>query len=150
MRAHFIQVRYLYQSVSKEKLVALYRACDVMLVTPLRDGMNLVAKEFVASRTDLGGALVLSEFAGAAEAAGPADGSAADRPRPRLPHRAFAIVDGEPLPRCLVRRRGGGARRCRTAASLLCAQARRRSSAMPSTATRKGLPRLHESTQECP
>ena len=83
--------------MSKEKLVALYRACDVMLVTPLRDGMNLVAKEFVASRTDLGGALVLSEFAGAAEAAGPADGSAAELPRPRPPHRAFAIVDGEPL-----------------------------------------------------
>ena len=46
--------------------MALYRAADVMLVTPLRDGMNLVAKEFVASRTDGDGVLVLSEFAGAA------------------------------------------------------------------------------------
>ena len=46
--------------------MALYRAADVMLVTPLRDGMNLVAKEFVASRTDDDGVLVLSEFAGAA------------------------------------------------------------------------------------
>ena len=90
-------MRYLYQSVSKEELVALYRACDVMLVTPLRDGMNLVAKEFVASRTDLGGALVLSEFAGAAEAAGPADGSAAELPRPRPPPARFFCVDGEPL-----------------------------------------------------
>ena len=45
---------------------ALYRAADVMLVTPVRDGMNLVAKEFVATRTDHGGVLVLSEFAGAA------------------------------------------------------------------------------------
>jgi trehalose-6-phosphate synthase len=47
-------------------LVAFYRAADVMLVTPLRDGMNLVAKEYVASRIDHTGVLVLSEFAGAA------------------------------------------------------------------------------------
>jgi trehalose 6-phosphate synthase len=46
-------------------MAALFLAADVMLVTPLRDGMNLVAKEYVACRTDLGGALVLSEFAGA-------------------------------------------------------------------------------------
>jgi trehalose 6-phosphate synthase len=44
----------------------LYAAADVMLVTPLRDGMNLVCKEYVASRHRGGGALVLSEFAGAA------------------------------------------------------------------------------------
>jgi trehalose 6-phosphate synthase len=50
----------------REELAALYRAADVMLVTPYRDGMNLVAKEYVAARSDLGGALVLSEFAGAA------------------------------------------------------------------------------------
>ena len=49
------------------ELIALYRAADVMVVTPTRDGMNLVAKEFVAARTDLDGVLVLSEFAGAAE-----------------------------------------------------------------------------------
>ncbi|MDQ3732512.1 MAG: trehalose-6-phosphate synthase [Actinomycetota bacterium] len=59
-------VHYLYQSVPREELAALYRAADVMAVTPYRDGMNLVAKEYVASRGDLGGALVLSEFAGAA------------------------------------------------------------------------------------
>ena len=47
-------------------IVALYRAADCMLVTPLRDGMNLVAKEFVASRADEDGVLILSEFAGAA------------------------------------------------------------------------------------
>ena len=58
-------VHYMYQSVSQRKLVALYRAADVMLVTPLRDGMNLVAKEYVASRVDDDGVLVLSEFAGA-------------------------------------------------------------------------------------
>jgi trehalose 6-phosphate synthase/phosphatase len=59
-------VHLLYRSVNFGELVALYRAADVMLVTPLRDGMNLVAKEFVASRTDDRGVLVLSEFAGAA------------------------------------------------------------------------------------
>src|SRR5690606_1024999 len=50
-----------------DELSALYAAADVMLVTPLRDGMNLVAKEFVASRGDDAGVLVMSEFAGAAE-----------------------------------------------------------------------------------
>jgi trehalose 6-phosphate synthase/phosphatase len=59
-------VHYVHQSVSRRDLVALYCAADVMLVTPLRDGMNLVAKEFVASRVDEDGVLVLSEFAGAA------------------------------------------------------------------------------------
>ena len=58
-------VHYVHQSVSSRQLVALYCAADVMLVTPLRDGMNLVAKEFVASRVDEDGVLVLSEFAGA-------------------------------------------------------------------------------------
>ena len=47
-------------------MAALYRAADVMVVTPYRDGMNLVAKEYVACRYDDDGALVLSEFAGAA------------------------------------------------------------------------------------
>jgi trehalose 6-phosphate synthase len=59
-------VHNIHRRISFEELVALYRAADVMLVTPLRDGMNLVAKEYVASRVDEAGALVLSEFAGAA------------------------------------------------------------------------------------
>ena len=59
-------ISYLYRSFSQTEVVALYRAADVVLVTPLRDGMNLVAKEFVASRPDEDGVLVLSEFAGAA------------------------------------------------------------------------------------
>jgi trehalose 6-phosphate synthase len=59
-------VHYFNQSMPREELAALYRVADVMLVTPYRDGMNLVAKEYVAARGDLGGALVLSEFAGAA------------------------------------------------------------------------------------
>jgi trehalose 6-phosphate synthase/phosphatase len=59
-------VQFLYRSIPIDELVALYRAADVMLVTPLRDGMNLVAKEYVAARIDGHGCLVLSEFAGAA------------------------------------------------------------------------------------
>jgi trehalose 6-phosphate synthase len=59
-------VQYLHRPVPREELIAFYVAADVMLVTPLRDGMNLVAKEYVACRSDLGGALVLSEFTGAA------------------------------------------------------------------------------------
>ena len=60
-------VHYLYQSYSREEMAALYLTADVMLVTPLRDGMNLVAKEYVACRHDESGALVLSEFTGAAD-----------------------------------------------------------------------------------
>ncbi len=63
---HWTPVQYLYQSVPEHQLLALYRAADVMLVTPVRDGMNLVAKEFVVARSDEDGVLVLSEFAGAA------------------------------------------------------------------------------------
>jgi len=58
-------VHYLHQSYDRREMAALYTAADVMLVTPLRDGMNLVAKEYVACRYDDGGALVLSEFTGA-------------------------------------------------------------------------------------
>ena len=60
-------VHYLYRSLPHDELIAYYRAADIMLVTPLRDGMNLVAKEYVATRYDHNGVLVLSEFAGAAE-----------------------------------------------------------------------------------
>jgi len=60
-------IRYLHQSYPREEMVALFLAADVMLVTALRDGMNLVAKEYVASRIDNRGVLVLSEFAGAAD-----------------------------------------------------------------------------------
>src|SRR5262245_10080318 len=64
--ARWVPVHYIFRALSLSDLVALYRAADVLVVTPLRDGMNLVAKEFVASRTDGDGVLVLSEFAGAA------------------------------------------------------------------------------------
>lgn len=60
-------IHYLYQTLSYDDLIALYRAGDVMLVTPFRDGMNLVAKEYAAAHIDGDGVLVLSEFAGAAD-----------------------------------------------------------------------------------
>ncbi len=59
-------VRYLARGLSSPEVTALYRAADVLVVTPIRDGMNLVAKEFIAARTDGDGVLVLSEFTGAA------------------------------------------------------------------------------------
>ncbi len=65
-------IHYLFRSFSQKQITAMYRAADVMAVTPLRDGMNLVAKEFVASRTDEDGVLVLSELAGAASELGEA------------------------------------------------------------------------------
>jgi len=60
-------ITYLHSSYPREEMAAMYLMADVMLVTPLRDGMNLVAKEYVACRTGNDGALVLSEFAGAAK-----------------------------------------------------------------------------------
>jgi trehalose 6-phosphate synthase len=62
----WVPIRYQYGHLSREQLVAHYLAADVALVTPLKDGMNLVAKEFCASRVDESGILILSEFAGAA------------------------------------------------------------------------------------
>jgi trehalose 6-phosphate synthase len=59
-------ISYLHSSYPREEMAAMYRAADVMVVTPYRDGMNLVAKEYVACRYDNDGALVLSEFAGSA------------------------------------------------------------------------------------
>lgn len=60
-------IHYVHQILPPEEVLGLYRAADMMLVTPLRDGMSLTAKEFVAARADGDGVLVLSEFAGAAE-----------------------------------------------------------------------------------
>ncbi|HEY2550659.1 MAG TPA: trehalose-6-phosphate synthase [Streptosporangiaceae bacterium] len=65
-------VHYLHQTYPREEIAALYLAADVMLVTALRDGMNLIAKEYVACRQDETGALVLSEFTGAADELGSA------------------------------------------------------------------------------
>ena len=60
-------ISYMHSSYPQAEMAALYRAADIMVVTPFRDGMNLVAKEYVACRYDGDGALVLSEFAGASE-----------------------------------------------------------------------------------
>ncbi|TSD67281.1 bifunctional alpha,alpha-trehalose-phosphate synthase (UDP-forming)/trehalose-phosphatase [Inquilinus sp. KBS0705] len=62
----WLPVRYHYNHLPFEELVGLYTACDLALITPLRDGMNLVAKEYVASQNDGKGVLILSEMAGAA------------------------------------------------------------------------------------
>jgi alpha,alpha-trehalose-phosphate synthase [UDP-forming] len=63
----WIPIHYYYRAFSRPELIRFYRAAHVAAVTPLRDGMNLVAKEFCASRVDKRGVLVLSEFAGAAD-----------------------------------------------------------------------------------
>jgi trehalose 6-phosphate synthase len=63
---NWVPVHYVFRSVSRDELLALYRACEIAMVTPLKDGMNLVAKEFCAANPELNGVLVLSEFAGAA------------------------------------------------------------------------------------
>jgi len=63
----WVPIRYYYDQFDIEELTAFYSAADIALVTPLRDGMNLVAKEYVAARVGEDGMLVLSEFAGAAQ-----------------------------------------------------------------------------------
>lgn len=65
-RVGYPPVHYLHRPIPREELVSFFLAADVMVVTPLRDGMNLVAKEYVACHSGLNGALVLSEFTGAA------------------------------------------------------------------------------------
>jgi trehalose 6-phosphate synthase/phosphatase len=61
----WVPIQYIYRSLERSELLAYYRASDVALITPLKDGMNLVCKEFCAAKVDLSGALILSEFAGA-------------------------------------------------------------------------------------
>ncbi len=68
----YMPVWYLYRFLPFKKLTALYNASDVALITPLRDGMNLIAKEFIATKTDGRGALILSEMTGAASELGEA------------------------------------------------------------------------------
>ncbi len=69
---HWTPLVYQFRNLTFEEIVPLYRLCDVALITPLRDGMNLVAKEFIASRPDQTGVLILSEMAGAAKEMGEA------------------------------------------------------------------------------
>ena len=63
----WLPVQYHFRSLDRDNLLAHYRACDIAFITPLKDGMNLVAKEYCACRIDNDGALILSQFAGAAE-----------------------------------------------------------------------------------
>ena len=60
-------IEYIFRSLTQEELTAYYRACEVALITPLKDGMNLVAKEYCASSVEQDSVLILSEFAGAAD-----------------------------------------------------------------------------------
>jgi trehalose 6-phosphate synthase/phosphatase len=62
----WVPINYLYRSVPRDELIAIYRVADLALITCLKDGMNLVAKEYCAAKTEVNGVLVLSEFAGAA------------------------------------------------------------------------------------
>jgi trehalose 6-phosphate synthase/phosphatase len=68
----WVPIHYFYRGFPFERLSAFYGVADVLLVTPLRDGMNLVAKEFVATHRDSGGVLILSETAGSAREMGEA------------------------------------------------------------------------------
>jgi len=63
----WIPVQYHFRGLDREDLLAHYRACDMAFITPLKDGMNLVAKEYCACHTKEDGTLILSQFAGAAE-----------------------------------------------------------------------------------
>ncbi len=65
-RPGWVPIQYMFYELSRERLVAYYRAADVILVTPVKDGMNLVAKEYVAANVEENGVVILSEFAGAA------------------------------------------------------------------------------------
>lgn len=64
---NWIPIWYFYRSMPFENLIDLYTSCNIALLTPIRDGMNLVAKEYIATRTDQTGVLILSEMAGSSQ-----------------------------------------------------------------------------------
>lgn len=64
---NWMPIWYFYRSMPFENLIDLYTSCNIALLTPIRDGMNLVAKEFIATRTDKTGVLILSEMAGSSQ-----------------------------------------------------------------------------------
>jgi trehalose 6-phosphate synthase len=66
----WVPIHYLFRSLDRNELLAFYRAADIALITPLKDGMNLIAKEYCAANVDNNGVLILSEFAGAARSLG--------------------------------------------------------------------------------
>ncbi len=63
----WVPIHYMFRELDRTQLLGYYRACEIALITPLRDGMNLVSKEYCASSVDNNGVLILSEFAGAAD-----------------------------------------------------------------------------------
>jgi trehalose 6-phosphate synthase len=65
-RSNWIPIHYIYRSLERAELLAYYRTAEMVLITPLKDGMNLVAKEYCASNTEENGVVILSEFGGAA------------------------------------------------------------------------------------
>jgi len=65
-RPGWVPIHYIFRSLSPEELLGYYRAADIALITPLKDGMNLIAKEYCTTNVDNDGVLILSEFAGAA------------------------------------------------------------------------------------
>ncbi len=65
-RSGWVPVHYIFRSLSRTELLGYYRACEIALITPLKDGMNLIAKEYCACQTRNDGVLILSEFAGSA------------------------------------------------------------------------------------
>lgn len=93
---HWTPIVYEYRSLEFEQLTGLYLAADAALITPIRDGMNLVAKEFVATRNDKKGVLILSETAGAAREMGDAlVVNPSDRPTIALAIRQALEMPGE-------------------------------------------------------
>ena len=66
-RVNWTPVHYFYRDFSFEGICGMYHCCDIALITPIRDGMNLVSKEYIASRDEQGGVLILSEMAGASK-----------------------------------------------------------------------------------
>lgn len=68
----WVPIWFFFRTFKIDSLMAFYQRSDVLLVTPLRDGMNLVAKEYIASRKDMGGMVVISETAGAVSELGEA------------------------------------------------------------------------------
>jgi len=63
----WVPVHYMHRQITRDELIAYYRAADIALITPLKDGMNLVAKEFCAAQVDERGVVIISEFAGASD-----------------------------------------------------------------------------------
>ena len=67
---NWVPIHYIYRSLPRFELVAYYRTSEIALITPLKDGMNLIAKEYCASKVETNGVLILSEFAGASQQMG--------------------------------------------------------------------------------